>query len=232
MRGIVFRLRLLIAGWCSTLTGFFSPYPPIAGGAPEGGEGGGDGGEGKAGADDKGGDASEPKGDKGGERKPDPKKDEKPPWGSDEEFDAEKAWRLIQNVRSDADKAKKERDEFRAKVDKHEDENKSESQRLEDRATKAERRADEAEQESARLRVALKKGLNLSQAKRLVGASEDELEQDADELLETFRSENGEQGDPPPRRPTEKLRPGAAPSSDGDGEDDPKKLAEQVPRSW
>jgi hypothetical protein len=55
-----------------------------------------------------------------------------------------------------------------------------------------------AEQESMRLRVALRKGLNETQAKRLVGTTEEELESDAEELVKTFRpsteSEEEEEG--------------------------------------
>lgn len=46
------------------------------------------------------------------EPKADPKADApKPPWGSDEEFDPQRAWNLIQNLRGDLDKAKPVLDE-------------------------------------------------------------------------------------------------------------------------
>lgn len=164
--------------------------------------------------------------------KPDPEKKDppeaKPPWGSDEEFDPAKAWKLIQDVRDDAKKAKAEREELRGKVKTHEDATKSDQQKLEERATRAESKAAAAETDAARLRVALRKGLTETQAKRLVGDNEEELEKDADELLESFRSENGG-GDDKSRRPKERLRPGAAPSAETE-ETDPAKLAGQVPR--
>jgi hypothetical protein len=43
--------------------------------------------------------------------KAEPKADPKPPWGSDEEFDPQRAWNLIQNLRGDLEKAKPVLDE-------------------------------------------------------------------------------------------------------------------------
>lgn len=154
----------------------------------------------------------------------------KPPWDSDEDFDAQRAAKLIENLRDDLDKLKADRDELRSKVDEHEDATKSEQQKLEERATKAEARAAAAEQSAARLRVALNKGLTETQAKRLVGESEEDLEKDADELLSSFRSEE-EGDDDRPRRPRERLRPGAAPAAEPE-KDDPASLAEPVSRGW
>lgn len=196
------------------------------GGAGDGGDAGAAGGDGDAGDRGKGdaGDgagAGDGKG-AGGEQKP--------PWGSDEEFDPKRAWSLIENVRAERDKFKGERDEYKGKVDKHEDASKTEQQRLEERAQNAEARVKPLEQEVFRLRVALKKGLTEVQAKRLVGETEEDLEKDADELLATFRSE-GDGDQDSRRRPQERLRPGAAPSADAEP-NDPAKLAEAVPRGW
>jgi hypothetical protein len=80
------------------------------------------------------------------------------------------------------------------------------------------------------LRVALNKGLTETQAKRLVGDSEEDLEKDADELLSSFRAEDDDP-DERPRRPRERLRPGAAPAVEPEN-DDPASLAEAVPRTW
>jgi hypothetical protein len=54
---------------------------------------------------------------------------------------------------------------------------------LEDRVAEIERRAVESETRALRAEVANAKGLTPSQAKRLVGATKEELEADADELL-------------------------------------------------
>jgi hypothetical protein len=159
------------------------------------------------------------------------KKPGKPPWGDDADFDPAKAWSLIQNLRSDIAKFKAERDQAVAKVQQFEDATKTEQQRTEEARLTAERTASNATLEAARLRVALKKGLTDSQAKRLVGETEEELEADADELLESFTDESDDNGQGPQRRPTERLRTGAAPSSEPE-ETDPAKLAAQVPRRY
>jgi hypothetical protein len=155
----------------------------------------------------------------------------KKPWGDDKDFDPEKAWKLIQNVRSDVDKLKTERDTLATKIKEYEDATKSDTQKLEERATTAETGLSTAQRETARLRIALKKNLTETQAKRLVGDTEEELEADADELLASFKDDENEDGDGGGERRTPKprMRTGAAPSSEPE-ETDPEKLAELVPR--
>jgi hypothetical protein len=167
--------------------------------------------------------------------KPDPER--KPPWGDDKDFDAQKAWTLLENVREDARKAKAEREELAKKVKTHEDASKSDQEKLSERVTEAEKRATSAEGTALRLEVALEKapeGMPLAQvrklAKRLSGSTKEELEADADELFEDFKTED-EPGQAPRSRPKERLRPGAAPSAEPE-ETDPIKLAAQVPRMY
>lgn len=157
---------------------------------------------------------------------------EAPPWGDD--FDPERAWKLVQDTRSDRAKLKTERDDLKKKVKEHEDATKSETDKATDRATEAEKRASSAELELARLNVALAKGLTPAQAKRLSGSTEEELTADADELLELFKKDGDDDGQGPPRRPKEKLRSGAAtdPSDDDEDENDPIKLAAKVRRPY
>lgn len=107
---------------------------------------------------------------------------------------------------------------------------KSEQERLAEARRSVEDRAAAAERESARLRVALKKGLTEAQARRLVGDSEEDLEADADELLASFAPTGSESDTDLPRRPRERLRPGARATAEPE-ETDPAKLAEAVPRS-
>lgn len=57
------------------------------------------------------------------------------------------------------------------------------SRTLEDRVAEIERQARDAETRALRAEVANAKGLTPSQAKRLIGATREELEADADELL-------------------------------------------------
>ena len=83
-------------------------------------------------------------------------------------------------------------------------------------------RAEKAEQDALRLRIASRKGLNESQAKRLVGTTEEELEADADDLLKTFKGksddeeeEETESGKRTERKPSEKFRPTTTRSGTG-----------------
>lgn len=70
-----------------------------------------------------------------------------------------------------------------ARLAEIEEATKTESQRLADRAEKAERELQDRAVESDRYAVALEKGLTASQAKRLVGSSREEFLADADQLL-------------------------------------------------
>lgn len=159
---------------------------------------------------------------------------EKPPWGDDANFDPQRAWKLIQDVRSDLDKVKNERDTLRKEKADREEAEKTDEQKREDAKAAAEKTATEAQREAIRLRVALRKGLDETQSKRLVGETEEELEKDADDLVASFKNEDeggNEGGQEPRRRPQERVRPGAVPSSEPE-ETDPKKLADAVPRGW
>lgn len=125
-----------------------------------------------------------------------------------------------------------------------EDASKSDVERATSEAQTAAGRADKAERELLRLRVAMRKGLSEVQARRLVGDTEDELEADADDLMASFRppepdSKKDDDVEEPPardnsrRRPQERLRPGAVPDAETEPEEmDPRKLAAMVPRPF
>lgn len=154
-----------------------------------------------------------------------------PPWGSDEEFSAEKAWKLIQNLRADKDKAT-------ARVREFEDKDKSDLQRATDKLSETEKRAAEAEHASLRLEVALDKapeGMSVAQvrklAKRLSGKDRAELEADAAELFAEFKPTQETNSGSGTGRPKERGRPGASNASEPD-EMDPAKLAAKVPRMY
>ena len=120
-----------------------------------------------------------------------------------------------------------------AKLAELEDKDKTESQRLTERATTAERDRDDARGKLLRLEVAIEKGLTPAQARRLQGSTKEELEDDADELLDAFGGKgDGDKRDKrePLRRPGGRPRSGSVPNAD-DEENDPAKLAAQVPRS-
>jgi hypothetical protein len=128
-------------------------------------------------------------------------------------------------------KANEEAATFRHKLKELEDRDKSDSEKLAERAAAAEKRAAEAEANALRLEVAAEKGLTKSQVKRLVGATREELEADADELLADFapRSTDHESPPPPGGRPKERLRGGSDPTEEPE-ETDPRKLADLIPR--
>lgn len=125
------------------------------------------------------------------------------------------ARREAEKQRKDLETRLKELEPLAAKAKQLEDSKKTETEKLGEKLTAAEKRAVEAEQKALRLEVASAKGLTQAQAKRLVGATKEELEADADELLSSFGAVdtsggkgNGGKG----RTPVEKLRPGAMPT--------------------
>lgn len=135
----------------------------------------------------------------------------------------------------------KELEPLAAKARELEDASKTDLERLTGELDSHRGRADKAEGELLRLRVALRKGLTETQAKRLIGSSEDELEADADDLLASFSPKKDPEPDPEPEpepsrtnrrdRPQERLRPGAVPDADTEPEEtDPRKLAAMIPR--
>lgn len=127
------------------------------------------------------------------------------------------ARREAEKQRKDLEARLKELEPLAAKAKQLEDSKKTETEKLGEKLTAAEKRAVEAEQRALRLEVASAKGLTQAQAKRLVGTTKEELEADADELLTSFgatdtsgapKGSGGGKG----RTPVEKLRPGAMPS--------------------
>jgi hypothetical protein len=102
----------------------------------------------------------------------------------------------------------------------------------------AKSRAEKAERDRLVMEVAIDKGLTTAQARRLVGTSREELEKDADELLETFKpateTSTGDAGGKddkkgPVTKPTPDLKGGGEPEQEV-VEMDPAKLADAVPR--
>jgi hypothetical protein len=123
------------------------------------------------------------------------------------------------------EKRAKDNSDAAARLKEVEDAQKTDADRQAERVAELESTAKTSTLEAARLRVALRKGLTETQAKRLVGDTEEDLETDADELLATFASPEDD-GQQPGRRPQERLRPGATPS--GEPEKSPEELAEAV----
>lgn len=122
-------------------------------------------------------------------------------------------------------KANEEAKNLRLKLKEYEDRDKSETEKLTERLSAAEKRALEAE----RLEIALERGLTRSQAKRLVGSTREELEADADELLADLGAASQDR-EPPPSKPREQLRGGGDPTEDV--EPDIRSVVDSIPRGF
>lgn len=125
-------------------------------------------------------------------------------------------------------KANKEAADARKKLKDLEDKDKSETDRAKSAEAEAVTRAEKAEAKALRLEVATAKGLSAAQAKRLVGTTQEELEADADEILESFAPATTTTA-PPSRKPNADLKGGTDPTEEAT-ETDPAKLAASVPR--
>lgn len=118
-------------------------------------------------------------------------------------------------ARREAEARLKELEPIAAKAKQLEDAKKSEAEKLTEKLSAAETRAQAAEDRAMRLEVAAKKGLTQAQAKRLVGTTPAELEADADELLASFGGTGDTSGAKKPagnKKPVEQLRPGGLPN--------------------
>lgn len=166
------------------------------------------------------------------ERQPDPKR----------EIDPERV--LADNRKKNQENASlrarlKELEPLAAKVKEMEDAKKTEVERFAEERDTYKTKATETEIALMRLEVALDKapeGMPLEQvrklAKRLTGTSQEEMQEDAEELFSTFTTpkDKDNKDEENPRRPKERLRPGAVPDAEPE-ETDPSKLAALVPRS-
>jgi hypothetical protein len=94
--------------------------------------------------------------------------------------------KALQEERQKARALQKQVNEALARLKQFEDRDKSEAEKTAERLSEFEKRATAAEQRALRLEVAAEKGLTPGQAKRLVGATREELESDADDILATF----------------------------------------------
>lgn len=124
--------------------------------------------------------------------------------------------------------AEKRMKELEAKVKEAEDADKTELERLQDKAAQAEKRAEAADAKATRFEIAAAKGLSLAQARRLVGSTKEDLEDDADAMraelgLDKEETSEEKKDDGGTR---EDLRSGA--SNPEDQEPDPGKLADSI----
>ena len=116
-----------------------------------------------------------------------------------------------------------------------EDKDKTESQRNAERATVAEQRAVDAEAKYHRTLAAATYGLPPSLIDRISGASEDEINESAEQLAAAINEAAEQRATAPrgngsgnPQRPVESLRPGAIPASNGGSPNDPNALFRQL----
>ncbi len=117
---------------------------------------------------------------------------ETPPAGDDaapkddgQTFDAAYVKKLRDEAASYRTKVR-ELEPLAKKAQELEEAGRSDMEKLTARAEKAEREHAETVAKALRLEVAFEKGLTPAQAKRLVGASREDLEADADEILRDF----------------------------------------------
>lgn len=89
----------------------------------------------------------------------------------------------LKNAHKESETQRKAAEALQAKLKEYEDKDKSELDKTTERATTAESRAAQLEQDALRLRVAYAKGLPFEMAGRLVGTTEAEMQADADNLL-------------------------------------------------
>ncbi len=144
--------------------------------------------------------------------------------GSGDQPEAQRSpWDDPETARKEGERLRKEAAKWRtkyradepmaAKARELEEASKTEVQRLAEAQAAAEDRAAQAEQQLLRLQVAADRGLTEAQAKRLVGATREELEIDAEDLLASFPAPKPAEAPVAVARPVEALKAGAAPQS-------------------
>ena len=136
-----------------------------------------------------------------------PKKDDPAP---DPDAGAKKALDAERAARREAEKQLKA---VLAQLQELVDKDKSEVDKLRDQVNALTKERDDAASAALRHEIAIAKGLNAAQAKRLVGATREELEADADEILEAFPTKGGATP-PPSKKPSPDLRGGGDPTKE------------------
>ena len=122
---------------------------------------------------------------------PEPKETPKPAGTAGGGDTYEELRAAIEKERGDRQRFEKEAKANRdaaKRLEELENASKTELDKLRDGESKATKRAEAAELRAERLDVAIAKGLPASLAKRLTGETREEMEADADELLETLGS--------------------------------------------
>lgn len=150
-----------------------------------------------------------------------------PPWGED--FNPERAWSLVQNLREDNAKLKsrpvltEEHQQKLADWDALEQASKTEFERVQEDLQRTRRDAEAARAEAIRYKVAATHGIPADDFDLLGSGTEEEIAARAQRLA-AYRAAAEQAQQPvtptaPQRRPVEQLRPGATPA-DAESEQD------------
>lgn len=142
--------------------------------------------------------------------------------GWDGEFDPERAARLVTNLRDESKKAKDELAELRKKLAEKEDAEKSEFQRLQERAERAESELNQTRSALMVAEVAKEYGVP---ADLLTGSNREEIEARAKALAEWVGQKRP--AEELPTKPKPRLIPGNATGS-ADTDFDPNAMAQKI----
>lgn len=143
-----------------------------------------------------------------------------PPWGTEENFNAEKAWTLIEGLRADKEKLaarptlndeqKQQLAEYQALVEA----SKSEQQRKDEALAAKDRELEQTRAEAVRYKAAAAHGIGAEHFDLLGTGTDEEVSARAEKLaaLLAAQAQVAPGTTPPPAtRPVEQLRPGATP---------------------
>jgi predicted nucleic acid-binding Zn-ribbon protein len=168
-----------------------------------------------------------------------PEGDEKDDGAKPEETLGDAGKKALDTERRARQAAEKRAKELEAKVKEAEDAEKTELEKLQTQVAELTREAEAATAKADRIEVAVSRGLTPAQARRLVGATRDELEADAEAMAEELgikkdadkkdedkTEDETPQDEKPMGRPKEELRSGSSPEADETP--NPAKLADSI----
>ncbi len=140
-----------------------------------------------------------------------------PPWGAD--FDAERAWKLVQDLRSDKEKLAARpvlTDEQKTALAEHDrlvQASKTETQRLQEAATSAQQALANAQADAVRYKVAATHGIPAEHFDLLGTGTEEEITAKAAKISGLLAAQAAPAAvAAPTTRPVTQLRPGATPA--------------------
>ncbi|HLR96541.1 MAG TPA: hypothetical protein VK053_18600 [Jiangellaceae bacterium] len=149
-----------------------------------------------------------------GQADADAKTEPTPPWGSDEEFNPERAWSLIQNLRGELATTKEKAAaaaDLEAKVREYEDAKLSDEERNTRDLEEAREKTAALATENALLRAAVEHGLSDEDLELLQDVPAEAIPERAAKLAARLGA--GTPPKPPAARPSEALRGGADPTT-------------------